>query len=223
MIPLTPRFSHINHILFILAIVCLATILAGVIFVAARNDNRELSMAHNAPTGATSEIDPLTKAKIAERFGELPLSFEINTGSTHPTVKFLSHGPGYDLFLTATEAVLSLQKPQPRTTDKSAARVRERSVLRLKMIGANVAPRVEGEDELPGKVNYFSGNDPAKWRRDIPTYRKVRYTNVYPGIDVVYYGNRRELEYDFIVGAGANPKLIKFRVQECGRRDKLDQ
>ena len=90
------------------------------------------------------------------------------------------------------------------------------------MIGANAAPRVEGEDELPGKVNYFSGNDPAKWRRNIPTYRKVRYTNVYPGIDVVYYGNRRELEYDFIVAAGANPKLIKFSV-EGADRIRLDQ
>ncbi len=218
MISLTPRFSRINHAAFMLGIVCLTTMLAGMIFVAARSDNRESSMAHSATTAVTSEMDASTKAGIAERFGELPLSFEINTGSTDHAVKFLSHGPGYDLFLTATEAVLSLQKPQALTD----ARVRERSVLRLKMIGANAAPRLEGEDELPGKVNYFTGNDPAKWRRNIPTYRKVRYTNVYPGIDVVYYGNRRELEYDFIVAAGANPKLIKFRV-EGAKRISLDQ
>ncbi len=77
--------------------------------------------------------------------------------------------------------------------------MREGSVLRLKMIGANAAARVEGQDELPGKVNYFIGNDPEKWRRNIPTYRKVHYTDVYPGIDIVYYGNQRELEYDFVV------------------------
>jgi hypothetical protein len=81
------------------------------------------------------------------------------------------------------------------------------------MIGANAAPQVEGQDELPGKVNYFIGNDPEKWLRNVPTYRKVYYKNVYPGIDVVYYGNQRELEYDFVVAPGANPKAIKFTVE----------
>src|SRR5829696_6731357 len=119
MIPLTPPFSRSNHVVFMLGIVCLATMLAGMIFVAARSDKPELSMAHPVTTGgATSEMDASTQARIAERFGELPFSFEINTGSTDQAVKFLSRGPGYDLFLTATEAVLSLQKPQPRTTDK---------------------------------------------------------------------------------------------------------
>src|SRR6185369_14944905 len=93
------------------------------------------------------------------------------------------------------------------------ANVREGSVLRLKMLGANTTPQVEGQDELPGKVNYFVGNDPAKWRRNVPTYRKVYLKDVYPGIDVVYYGKQRELEYDFVVGAGANPKLIRFTVE----------
>ena len=68
------------------------------------------------------------------------------------------------------------------------------------MIGANATSHVEGQEQLSGKVNYFIGNDPEKWRRDVPTYRKVHYTDVYPGIDIVYYGNQRELEYDFVVG-----------------------
>ena len=230
MISLTPLFSRINHIVFVLGIVCLATLLAGMIFVAAHHDAGEL--VHPAPTVAASAPDASTKARIVERFGELPLSFEINKGQTDETVKFLSHGPGYDLFLTATEAVLRLEKPRPASKDNlkkpaspdaiSETQVHEASVLRLKMIGANGAPRVEGKDELPGKVNYFSGNNPEKWSRDIPTYRKVYYTDVYPGIDVVYYGNRRELEYDFIVAAGANPKLIQFTV-EGARRIRRDQ
>ena len=138
-------------------------------------------------------------------------------------MKFLSHGAGYDLFLTATEAVLSVQKPRAAQVDKLKApalantspdaNVREGTVLRLKMLGANATPQVEGQEELPGKVNYFTGNDPAKWRRNIPTYRKVYFKDVYPGIDVVYYGNQRELEYDFVVAAGANPKLIRFSVE----------
>jgi photosystem II stability/assembly factor-like uncharacterized protein len=203
MIPLIPRFSRINCIVFVLGIVCLTTVLAGMILVAARGTPGELSSAHFAPT---------VKARIAERFGELPLSFEINQGQTDQAVKFLSHGPGYDLFLTSTEAVLRLPKP----------RAREGSVLRLKMIGANAAARVEGRDELPGKMNYFTGNDPAKWRRNVPTYRKVYYQEIYPGIDVVYYGNQRELEYDFVVAAGANPKVIKFSVAGA-QRIRLDR
>jgi photosystem II stability/assembly factor-like uncharacterized protein len=85
------------------------------------------------------------------------------------------------------------------------------------MIGANATPRVEGRDELPGKVNYFIGNNPDKWLRNVPTYRKAYYTDVYPGIDMVYYGNQTQLEYDFVVGPGANPKLIRFKVEGADR------
>ena len=90
------------------------------------------------------------------------------------------------------------------------------------MIGANSAPRVEGQEELVGKVNYFLGNNPEKWRRNIPTYRKVHYKDVYPGIDMVYYGNQRELEYDFVVAPGSDPKVIRFRV-EGADRIRLDE
>jgi len=214
MIPLTPRFSRPNHFVFIFGVVCLTIVLAGVIFVAARSDDGEWPATRDVPTVAMSSP---TKAKIAERFGELSLSFEINEGQTDPAVKFLSHGPGYELFLTANAAVLSLRKQAAPD-----AKTREGSVLRLDMIGAGAAPQIEGQDELPGKINYFIGNNLENWRRSIPTYRKVRYKDVYPGIDVVYYGNQRELEYDFVVAPGANPKLIKFRV-EGAKQLHLDQ
>ena len=199
--------SRFNRVVFVLGIALLATTLAGVIFVDASSND--------AP--AIPSTDASTKAKIAERFSELPLSFEINKGQTDQAVKFVSHGPRYDLFLTANEAVLSLRKPQAKTEHSV-----EGSVLRLKLLGANAAPRVEGKEELPGKVNYFIGNDRDQWRRNISTYRKVHYTDVYPGIDIVYYGNQRELEYDFVVAPGANPKLIKFSV-EGAERLRLDQ
>jgi len=189
-----PPFTRSNRAVLVIGIVCLVITFAGVIFVAARNDD------------AKPKTDPSLTARVADRFGRLPLSFEANRGQVEQPVKFLSNGPGYRLFLTANEAVLSLRKPQADT------KVREGSVLRLKMIGANAASQVEGQDELPGKVNYFIGNDPEKWQRNVPTYRKVHYKDVYPGIDVVYYGNQRELEYDFVVAPGANPKAIKFTV-----------
>src|SRR5215213_3353866 len=222
---LTALFSRINRIVFALGIACSATTLAGVIFVtASRNDGAVPATHFAAPPS-----DASTKAKIAERFGELPLSFEINKGQTDQAVNFVSHGPGYDLFLTAHEAVLSLRKAQEQIIDKfnlpastETVPAVEGSVLRLKLLRANTAPRVEGKEELPGKVNYFIGGDRDQWRRNIPTYRKVHYTDVYPGIDIVYYGNQRELEYDFVIAPGANTKIIKFRV-EGSKRLRLDQ
>src|SRR6266699_1817546 len=80
--------------------------------------------------------------------------------------------------------------------------------LRMRLVGAAPAPRASGLEELPGKANYFVGTDPAKWRTNVPTYAKVRYEQVYPGIDLVYYGNQRQLEYDFVVAPGADPKKI---------------
>jgi hypothetical protein len=212
MTSLTSFLSRTNRFVLVIGIVCLVTTFVGVIFVAARNDD------HHRGSNVTT-TDPSLKARVADHFGRLPLSFEVNKGQLDQPVKFLSHGRGYQLFLTANEAVLTLRQPQASQAD---TKMREGSVLRLKMIGANTAPQIEGQDELPGKVNYFPGNDPEKWRRNIPTYRKVYYKNVYPGIDVVYYGNQRELEYDFVVAPGADPKVIKFTV-EGADKIRLDQ
>ena len=139
-----------------------------------------------------------------ELYGKLPLSFEANHGQAEPQVQFLSHGPGYALFLTATEAVLTLQpnshSPLPSST-----------VVRMRMLDANPAPQVVGVEELSGKVNYLHGSDPTLWHTNIPTYSKVQYHNVYPGIDLVYYGQQRRLEYDFVVTPGAAPSAIRLR------------
>jgi hypothetical protein len=95
--------------------------------------------------------------------------------------------------------------------------VQKGSVLRLNIIGANLKASVEGRAELPGKINYLVGNDQGKWRTNIPTYLKVHYTAVYPGVDLVYYGNRTEFEYDFIVAPGGNPQAIKFEIEGADR------
>ena len=210
-----PSSSRISRTVLTLGIAFLLAALASVAFVAARNDN-------NHPEPATpanlTPADAPAKARLAEKFGKLPLSFEENQGQLDQQVKFLSHGPGYDLFLTSTDAVLRVQKPRAFQADKSkqpageGENVREGTVLRLKLLGANATPRVEGQEELPGRVNYFIGNNPEKWRRNIRTYKKAYFKDIYPGIDVVYYGSQRELEYDFVVGVGANPKLIRFSV-----------
>ncbi|HEU4711074.1 MAG TPA: SBBP repeat-containing protein [Pyrinomonadaceae bacterium] len=200
-----------------MVIITLVTAFTSLIFVAASNDNQPATESSNTAT----EADSTLKAKISQNFGRLPLSFEPNEGQVEQPVKFRSRGNGYDLFLTSTEAVLSLRKPRELQKEpgqpKPGGELHEGSVLRLKMIGANPAAHIEGRDELPGKVNYLSGSDPAKWHRNIPTYRKVYYKDVYPGIDIVYYGNQRELEYDFVIAPGADPKLIKFRIEGANK------
>ena len=182
------------------------------------------STAKPSTRDASAEIPEVTKQQLVERYGKLPLSFEVNRGQTATQVKFLARGSGYSLFLTPIEAVLALRAPQvhpkkpvkkslsaastqsfPKTS--SAARS---AVVHMQLVGANPTPKVIGEKELPGKSHYFVGNDSKKWCTNIPHYAKVRYQNVYTGIDLVYRGNQRQLEYDFMVAPGANPEAIRL-------------
>jgi len=144
--------------------------------------------------------------RVADVYGKLPLSFEANAGQTDPRVKFLSRGAGYTLFLTANEAVLSLRR------DEHEARV-----LRIRLLGASRLSKAAGVDELPGKSNYLIGNDPRQWRTGVATYKKVALRQVYPGVDLVYYGNQRQLEYDFVVGPGADPRRIRMAFEGADR------
>ena len=217
------HYPRANRSLFTILIISLVTVFVASVFVAASGGNGETPVDSSTKTAGSTPVDASAKARIAQRYGQLPLSFESNQGQTDGAVKFLARGPGYDLFLTSTEAVLVLLKPSSVETDPrkratgAAAEIGEAAVLRLKMIGANAGAKVDGQDELPGKINYFIGNDPEKWRSNIPTYRKVYYKDVYPGIDMVYYGNQRELEYDFVIAPGANPNVIKFNVDGADR------
>ena len=154
------------------------------------------------------EDEKLKRARVSETYGQLPLSFEVNQGQADSRVKFQSRGSGYSLFLTDTEAVLSLSRPEPDKDKGEAAR--RRAVLRMRPVGANPQPQVKGVKELPGKTNYFIGNDPEKWRTAIKTYERVEYESVYNGVDMAYYGNQRQLEYDFIVAPGAKPSTIEL-------------
>ncbi len=168
---------------------------------------------------------------------ELPLSFEPNLGQTDRLVKFLSRGQEYELFLTANEAVLLLRKagandeilnpklrgehiddlalPSSFPTQKLSP-VRERkqnrdqALLRMRIVGANRKAAVVGLAEFPGTSNYFIGNDSTHWQTNVPNYAKVRYQSIYPGIDLVYYGNQSQLEYDFVLAPGADPSRISL-------------
>ncbi len=173
------------------------------------------------------------KKAIAARLARLPMVFEKNVGQFDPPVKFVAQGAGYALWLTEGGAELEVRSHKssgpwvvvrgqkgsrqlPTTTGAGQDTRLEpavTAVVRLRLVGANRAATVEGEKELPGKANYFIGNNPKKWCRDVPTYARVEYRDVYPGIDLVYHGRQEQLEYDFRVAVGASVKQIRMAVK----------
>lgn len=157
-----------------------------------------------------------------EAYGKLPMSFEKNAGQSSGEVDFIARGAGYTVFLTPGEAVLALKKRQvaDRPHDPFANETAGGATIRMALVGASRG-RVAGEGELPGKANYIIGNESAKWKTGIPTFEKVRYAGVYPGIDIVYYGNQGRLEYDFIVAPGADPGAISLGFS--GARVEIEQ
>ena len=148
----------------------------------------------------------------------LPLTFETNRGQADPDVRFVGRADNLVLLLKTNEAVLSLRKPQqaslvsvsPSATQRRAQSSRSHR-LSMKLEGANPTPLVAGGEALGVRANYFIGNDPTKWIRGVETYARVHYSGVYDGVDLVFYGNERQLEYDFMVGPGANPQEIRMR------------
>jgi hypothetical protein len=176
---------------------------------------------------AGSSAGPRAAAKLSLQpkklpdYGKLPLSFEPNHGQTNGTVKFVSRGAGYTLFLTPTEAVFSLRQGSNKVSSEYAAIGKSGqttptsgqppdAVLRVQLVGPNSLASITGLDQLPGKNNYFRGNDPSKWVKDVPTYAKLQYAAIFPGIDLVYYGNQGQLEYDFVVSPGVDSRPIRL-------------
>jgi hypothetical protein len=140
----------------------------------------------------TTVVQASPSPKTAVKYFNTPLLFEPNEGQSGPGIDFVAHGKGYVLHLSSNEAVFALRREQ----------------LSMRLVGSNHAAQASLLEPLEPKLNYFIGNDPSRWRTDIPTYGKARYQNVYAGIDVVYYGNGDQLEYDFIVAPGADPGRI---------------
>ncbi len=186
-------------------------------------------------TAQSLQGEPKAAAQSRARslFEGLPLIFEPNQGQANldpidPRAKFVTHGSGYSLFLGSEGAILSMVS-QGRATRRSTTNLgkRDSSVprvesLQMKLAGANPNANVTGAEMLPGKSSYFLGNDPAQWHASVPQYARVRYENVYPGINLVFYGNQGRLEYDFQVAPGADPSRPELEFDGAKELDLKD-
>jgi hypothetical protein len=191
------------------------------------------SRRHATPPAGVAGAQPKAPgAQALETYGRIPLSFEANHGQVESSVDFVARGAGYALFIKPTEAVFALRNSDcgkrhedgaehPLKTDTTNPEADPQSticnpqskVLRMKLAGADASAAAEGAEELAGKVNYLVGDDPTGWRTNVPTFGRVSYAQVYKGVDVVYYGNQRQLEYDFRVAAGADPRAVALQFE----------
>jgi hypothetical protein len=137
-------------------------------------------------------------AQTAAMFGDLPLCFE-----TGDTAQFVTRGRDSQFVISPTGAQLALHKTAPESV----------RAVQMQFVGADTQARIHGDGELSGKINYLVGNNPAQWRSGVPTFAKVRVEGIYPGINLVYYGNQQQLEYDFNLASGVNPDTIAIRFQ----------
>jgi len=143
----------------------------------------------------------LASAALAGPQITIPFVLEKNAGQVDPQVRYFGRAQGAALWLMDSGAVLSVDRKD------------RRAVLRMKLEGARPHPRIDGTEPLAGKTNYFIGNDPAQWKRDIGQYGAVRYQNAYPGVDLLFHASAQTIEYDWIVSPGADPRAIRMSFQ----------
>ncbi len=152
---------------------------------------------------------PLAHGRVQATYAALPLSFEANQGQTDSQVKYMAHGDGYTLFLTGNGAVFSLQERASKKAKHSEQKTAS-AVVHMQLNGGNAKAAVSASNQLPGKSNYFLGNDPSQWHANVPHFARVSYQDVYPGVNLAFHGAQRQTEFDFVVAPGANPAPIGF-------------
>ncbi len=154
-----------------------------------------------ATTAPAATAVPLASRNVS--FPKTPLSFEPNVGQSEPEARFTARGAGYSLELQSASGLFRLAGPKGSVVPKTIA---------MEMVNANRKAGIKGEGQLPGKANYFPTSDPKTWFSNIPTYSRVHYSSVYPGVDVSFYGNANRLEYDFTLQPGADPSQIQMKL-----------
>jgi len=219
-------------------VVGLVFLMLGLGLFAAAQQREVTFTTHTPPTGnsvpkpAASTRQDVSRDRLTASLHRLPLHFEPTDGQSSAEARFVARGRGYNLFLAPTEAVLVLHAPAvtPNASEKQAEgrAIREPGVLRIKLVNANPDAQVDGLDPLPGRSNYFIGDDPKKWRTNVPHFDKVRFAPVYSGVELIFYGTTEgQLEFDFVVAPGADPGRIRLAFEgashlELGADGNLD-
>lgn len=159
--------------------------------------------------GSGAHVQASNPLQLRSIIAHLPIAFEPNQGQANGTVEFLAHASGYGLYLLPSEAVLTVSE---RTTSGL-----QKAGIEMRLKSANTNAKPLGVDELPGHSNYFIGNNPSRWLRNIPQFSRVQYHDVYPGIDLAFYGNQHQLEYDFDVAPGADARQIELNFKGASK------
>ncbi|MCZ6675109.1 MAG: SBBP repeat-containing protein, partial [Verrucomicrobia bacterium] len=170
--------------------------------------------------GAPAEkLEESPSNEILQRFDSIPLHFEENRGQLDERVSYVARGLGYQLLLTPEERIMMIYQPEAEqpsfksgiTTRPAMPKTPQAYAIHMQFEGANKNVQLESEGELGSKMHYLRGRDREAWIRNVPTFAKVRYKNLYDGIDVVYYGNQRQVQYDFIIQPGASFETIRMK------------
>jgi Chitobiase/beta-hexosaminidase C-terminal domain/Beta-propeller repeat len=140
------------------------------------------------------------------RFLKSSMSFEPNVGQVPSTASFIARGDGYLLELRPQGAHIDFAESGDASVGSRGTQ--PECSLDLRLVGVNRNVDISGEDKLPGVHNYLPTGDPASWHTSVATYREVQYSQIYRGIDLVFYGNPNHLEYDFRLQAHADPSQI---------------
>jgi hypothetical protein len=164
------------------------------------------------------------RGRVRASLSTLPLAFEANQGQTDPQVKYMARGNGYTIFLTANDTVFALQSPsqtapsrvsgkqgllQDKTAPEAVAKD-QTAAIHMHLVGGNAQAQIAPGSQLPGVTNYYIGSDRSKWQAGVKQYAGVAYRDVYPGVNMAFHGEQRQLEFDFIVTAGASPAPINL-------------
>ncbi len=188
-----------------------------------------------AATLPPATVTPATRARLQANYAALPLAFEANQGQTDPQVKYLARGNGYRLYLTSSQAILTMPTRggfsevrdmmmnkrrglagiRALLRNRNAVQVKQPALaaLRMNFLGTSSRTQLIAQERQPGKINYYVGTDPAKWHSNIPLFGRVNYKNIYPGVSLAFHGAAKQLEFDYVVSPGADPKLIALGFQ----------
>jgi hypothetical protein len=158
------------------------------------------------------------RGRVRASLDALPLAFEANQGQTDPQVKYTARGNGYSVYLTASDTVFAITSAKhtaarpsriPGMHSRSQATEKMQSAaIDMRLVGGNLKPEIAAGNEVPGVINYYTGSDPKNWHTGVKQYSSVSYRDVYPGVNMVFHGAQRQLEFDFVVSPGADPKTI---------------